>query len=414
MKKSLVATAIATAIAAPVANAGVVLYGKIHASIDYIDVDGFGGVYYPNRDEGPEDWDPVDEKAWYVSSRASRIGFKGTEDLGNGLSLIWKAETTYNLDSGGWGGGRNAYIGLTGDWGTFLYGRHDTPMKISTGKLDLFGDQLGDYNWSMGPNNALLGPGFNDVRAPNAIAYISPNWNGFTFAGAIVPGEGTDCIDPSDEPKCNNGLADSYSVAAMYSNNGLYLAAAYENLASTERDDAGGTPWGTFAGFSPALSPISGDSNSDSIHEWDEPLKKWRIGIGYTINAFTLGAVYENQDSSGLDSERHDRTNYEADIWQISGAYDFGNNRLKVAYGENKADLIQTDCDTCDKFHGAKSKHFAIGLDHKLSKRTTAYLVYAQADINDIFEEDSTDSGDDRLYQGGEESGFSMGLIHNF
>ena len=238
--------------------------------------------------------------------------------------------------------------------------------------------------------------------------------DGFTIAGAIVPGEGTDCIDPTDEPKCNNGLADSYSVAAMYSNNGLYLAAAYENLASTERDDAGGDPWGTFGGFSPALSPISGDSHSDSIHEWDEPLKKWRIGIGYTINAFTLGAVYENQDSSGLDSERHDRTNYEADIWQISGAYDFGNNRVKVAYGENKANLIQTDCDTCDKFHGAKSKHFAIGLDHKLSKRTTAYLVYAQADIDDIFEEDSTDSGDDRLYQGGEESGFSIGLIHNF
>ncbi|OOZ42936.1 porin [Solemya elarraichensis gill symbiont] len=65
MKKTFIAAAIAAAVAAPAANAGVTIYGKIHASIDMLDFEPYRGS---------------DEDAWYVASRASRIGFKGTED----------------------------------------------------------------------------------------------------------------------------------------------------------------------------------------------------------------------------------------------------------------------------------------------------------------------------------------------
>ena len=396
MKKSFIAAAIAAAVAAPAANAGVVVYGKIHASIDYISADdldvGFGGgAGWYGENLGSE-------KAWYVASRDSRIGFKGTEDLGNGLSLIWKAETEYDIDDGGWGGGRNAYIGLAGDWGTFLYGRHDTPMKISTGKLDLFGDQLGDYNWSAGPNNALLGPGFHDVRAANAIAYISPNWNGFTFAGAIVPGEGSDASGSPDA--VNNGLADSYSVAAMYSNNGLYVAAAYENLMSKTYHEDGTTSIGELA---PSLTPI----DDGSAIENDGEMKKWRIGAGYTMNAFTIGFVYEDQKIDDIDIEDNWwGMKYEAKIWQVSGAYDFGNNRVKVAYGVNDASVNEGGWN-----YDGKSKHWAIGWDHKLSKRTTAYAQYAEAKADDIV---GSSGASREYYDGAKTSAFSMGLIHNF
>ena len=378
MKKSLIAAAVAAVIVAPAANAGVVVYGKIHASIDYLSYEQTGYRLEQPPTGGEPHLVPYSytDSAWYVANRASRIGFKGTEDLGNGLSLIWKAETTYNLSEGGdgWGSGRNAYIGLAGDWGTFLYGRHDTPMKISTGRLDLFSDQLGDYNYDPNPQNALFGPGFHDVRAPNAIAYISPNWNGFTIAGAIVPGE-------NDGSSAGDGLADGYSIAAMYSNNGLYLAAAYEDI-----DDLGLIP-----------------------HE------KWRIGAGYTINAFTVNAVYENQESSWSG------VNEDNDVWQISGAYDFGNNRLKVAYGENKGDY------NCGMYCGydSKRKSWAIGLDHNLSKRTKAYIVYAQADNSVDYDHPPIDELPNDLVRvrvsslsfedpNMDVSGFSMGLMHSF
>ena len=90
MKKSILAAAIAAAVAAPAANANVTIYGKVHVSIDSYD----GSVYnWPGKD-GYWDEDSANVDQWQVKSRASRIGFKGTEDLGNGLSLIWKAETT--------------------------------------------------------------------------------------------------------------------------------------------------------------------------------------------------------------------------------------------------------------------------------------------------------------------------------
>ena len=61
-------------------------------------------------------------------------------------------------------------------------GRHDTPLKISTGKLDLFADTLADMNATVG---------FQDLRADNAVAYISPSFSGFTLAAAIVPAGGS-------------------------------------------------------------------------------------------------------------------------------------------------------------------------------------------------------------------------------
>ena len=403
MKKSLIIAAVTAAAAVPSVNAGVVVYGKIHASIDYLDTTESNAWYEDrynyrgpvNYEDGGNSWS---EKAWFVSSRASRIGFKGTEDLGNGLSLIWKAETTYNLDDGGWGSGRNAYIGLTGDWGTFLYGRHDTPMKISTARLDLFSDQLGDYNSTIIgshdlADNALLGPGFKDERAANAIAYISPNWNGLTIAAAIIPGE-----SPSYDA---TGIADAYSVAAMYSNNGLYLAAAYEEFGDSLWD---------------AIQTESGLSS----------FKQWRVGAGYTINAFTFNAVYENQKDGVYSNATYDR-----DIWQISAAYDFGNNRIKFAYGENKSDGTYSDSMTefpvLTEYHSSEdfeSKNWAIGLDHKLSKRTTAYIQYAAAESTSVSEsseyrEDLQNTGRWAQEDSGwktdyDISGFSMGLIHNF
>ncbi len=317
MKRSLITLAVATALSASAANANVTIYGKVHVSVDHVDQDG--------------------TSVWNVVSRASRIGFKGTEDLGNGLSLIWKAETGYDFSDGGaWDeGGRNAYIGLTGDWGTFLYGIHDTPFKMSTASLDLFADTLADNNNTIG---------FHDYRADNIISYISPNMNGLTVAAAIQAKEGK---------HGDTGLADAYSIAAMYSNNGLYLSAAYEDL--------------------------HGPGNNI------EHASKWRIGAGYTMNAFTANAIYEHRD----------RKNWDQDHWQLQGAYSFGNNVAKAMYGQS------------DSNYQGNLSSWAIGLDHKLSKRTTAYALYVDSEHNINSESGCSGSSCDG-------NGFSVGMIHNF
>ena len=349
MNKKLLPLAVAAAIATPMVAqaADVTTYGKLHVSID----------------DRQDDSNATD--GWDVVSRASRIGFKGVEDLGGGLKAIWKLEFQIAMaDADGSVGGesgntlvksRNMYVGFAGGWGTFLYGRHDTPFKISTGRLDKFVDTLADYN---GP----LGPGFQDIRADNAIAYISPSFAGLTIAAAIVPAgnttlsrNSTTVLDTSGQPVTidqgpqgnpdSDGLADTYSIALMYSNGPLYAAAAYETLDQE------------------LLSTTATDSAD-----------KWRLGAGFTLGAFDVGLIYEDQQDV-------------ATIWQIQASFAMGNNVIKAAYGEHDFDNAGTD------------DSYAVGLDHNFSKRTKAYILYAATD-KDIANTDL--------------SGFSFGIVHKF
>jgi predicted porin len=270
MKKTLIAAAVAAAVAAPAANAGVVVYGQIHNSIDYVNSVANNPAPVIGR-----------PKMWQVQSRASRLGFKGSEDLGNGLKAIWKIEMNYDTANGpavAAGTSRNTYVGLAGDWGTFLVGRHDTPYKMafySTG-IDMMGDTIADANTMYG---------YHEVRASNAIAYVSPNMNGLTAAVAIVPGENS---------PAGTGLADLWSLGLMYNNNGIKAALGYE-----------------------VLDGIGFVTN-----------KKYFGGIGYSMNAFDVALGYQNHDLGAVNNLK---------TWSLAAGYTFGNNKVMASYG--KVDL---------------------------------------------------------------------------
>jgi len=309
MKKTLIAAAVAAAVAAPAANAGVVLYGKIHVSIDYLDAEtsarcsGVSGSSTPGG-------------GFNVCDRTSRIGFKGSEDLGNGLKAIWKMESAVNIADGGsaggsWGSARNSYIGLAGDWGTFLYGRHDTPYKMAyyASGIDMLGDSFMD-------SNALYG--HQEWRRDNAIAYVSPNWNGLTFAAAVIPAEGSP--NPQDD-----SFADSYSLGVMYSNNGIKLSAGYE----------------------------------DTEGEVGEPSKNWMLGAGWSGNNFDISAVYVDQKVENT---------FDLDGYAVSAAYTWGNNKFIGTVG-------QSDWGTNDGLG------YGVAVQHMFSKRTSAYLGYSESEM---------------------------------
>jgi len=262
MNKKLIAAAIAAAVSAPAAMADVTVYGKIHMSVDSVDMD--NGSF-----DGQQ-----------ISSRASRLGFKGSEDLGNGLKAVWKLEYALTADepSNGLGGNaRDHYLGLAGNFGTVLLaGRANSPYKNSTGKMDFFSDELGDYNGTLG---------FEDQRLSNAIVYISPKFSGLQFSGGVMAGEAAGTAD---------GLADAYSMALTYNNAGIMAAIAHENM-----EDVGG--------------------GAD---------KKTRAGLGYKMDAFKVAGVYETEDNAGADTDR----------FQISAAYTMGNNTVKAMYGQEDVD----------------------------------------------------------------------------
>jgi predicted porin len=316
MNKKIIVAAIAAAVAAPMAAmADATVYGKIKVATQFTD-----------RSHGVGD-------SWGLQDQVSRVGIKGSEDLGNGLKAIYKLEFGTDVASSFTWSGRNAYVGLAGGWGTALAGRHDTPLKISTGKLDLFGDSAADYNPG-GQRGVGL---FIDRRANSAIAYISPSMAGLTFAGAVLNMQNDN--DWADGNSYNKDFLSGYSVAGMYSNG----------------------PWNGSIAYEVLNKELFGSNMKDD--------KLLRIGLGMLAFAnFTVTGLYETHENiNGWD-------NYDSDAWQLQAGYDIGNARIKGMYG---------DFDDKPSFgDGDDFQAWAVGMEYNLSKRTMTQVLYRSKDMD--------------------------------
>ncbi|MBM3273422.1 porin, partial [Candidatus Kaiserbacteria bacterium] len=235
MKKSLIALAVAGSFAAPAAfaaTANVDIYGVVNVALQDTDAS--------NSD-------------LQVTDNYSRIGFKGSEDLGGGLKALWQIESGLGGGTDGMGTGdigtRNTFIGLSGGFGTVLAGRHDTPYKIATGKYDIFGDTIADYNLGRLDGVQLIN-NTHDHRSPNAIAYISPNMSGFTLAAAVVATNTTANLDDGKN-------FDATSLALMYANGPLTVDVGYQDVGTNDS-------------------------------------KALKVGVGYSFGDLKLGFVYED------------------------------------------------------------------------------------------------------------------------
>lgn len=368
--------AVAAALAAPAAAfADATLYGRAHVSLNYFDVDEFADFGTPSVPQEDVLGNPSGFKGWDVSSNSSRLGVKGSEDVGNGLKMVYQlemevhfADNNSDINDGDRGRlrFRDSYVGLAGNWGTFFLGRHDTPYKDSSDKLDQFNDTIADYA------NIL---GFSDVRADSVVVYASPNFSGFEFAGALIPAGGSTV--EGDGNADADSIASAWSIAANYKNGPFFASLAYENL---------GEEHFPTARIIDELDPTF--SSEDDT--------KWRIGLGIIDwNGFTFGGLYEDRANvGGFDGE--DRS-----IWQIQAGYKFGNNAIKGAYGQTDLDASDIfEDDEVDFDFDGDIESWVIGFDHKFSKRSKVYALYTQVE---------DDRGDDDDW-----GGFSLGIIHKF
>jgi len=290
-----------------------------------------------------------------VENPANRLGVKGSEDLGNGLKAIYQVELGVNFASAddnipsGNNGGiaiRNSFVGLAGDWGTFLVGRHDTPLKISSGKLDLFVDTIADYNGTVG---------FQDLRTDNTVAYISPSFSGFSVAAALISGGGATA--GSGLNVNSDGINEAYSLAAIYNNGPFYASAAYEVLSNEMFMDSDTSNAGRGGCRSDGVELLNCDYVGDDF-------TKWRLGLGLLDwNGFTLTAIYEQQDdlpggqmSRGVATVNPDGTVdvagvsgvKEQRLWQVQAGYAFGNSQVKAMYGSVDRDAYKPFSGTLD------------------------------------------------------------------
>ena len=404
MQKKLLAIAIAAAVTAPVAaRADVTVYGQMHYSYDYV---------MAQEDEGATG-----------VARYSRIGFKGAEDLGGGLKGVWQIEGQINNDSNTMGF-RNTFVGLAGDWGTVLAGRHDTPYKISTQKLDFFTDRAADYNNIIGSYNGYL---VGDTRAPQTIAYVLPNLSGFTGALAYVDHyfdstPGSDCslrLLGGSPANCYSDESDTaLSAMLMYDNGGFFVTAAYEwaqgfNLLNAVNS---GVFVDTNAAANAAAVALGG--RSASVVFENPELNMWKVGLGYTFGGTTIGAIWENievkadnataLDATGAVIESVSIDDFDRGAYYLTAQHVFGANVIKGYYGWT---------DDTGSINDSGADMWAVGYDYNFSKRTTLYALYTQVanDDNAGYTANSAQGvGSAYSNPGDDVDVVSVGVIHKF
>lgn len=253
----------ALALAAPwfaLAQGNVTVYGLVEGGMIHVDNVGGGA------------------QTMGVTSRAngSRLGFRGTEDLGKGLQAIFALEQGFDtskgtLLQGGRAWGRMAYVGLKGRYGTITAGRQFNATIgylfpiAATGMWAWTGSHPGDLD------NLMSGYGDNSLK------YVSPKFGGFEFTGMYALGE-------QSGSSRRNALM---SLGLQYSQGPLRAALVYEDNDNPSTTIFGGTVDRDAPNYaSPVRNPV--------FRGYASARKQKIVGLGasYRVGAAQLGAVY--------------------------------------------------------------------------------------------------------------------------
>jgi predicted porin len=254
MKKVVLVAGLLSGIAGMAqAQTNVTIYGVIDLGLDYTNNvhTSTGGKSLVSMESG--------------YAQGSRLGFKGNEDLGGGLSAVFQLENGFAADTGklGQGGlmfGRQALVGLSSTTaGAVTLGRQYDSVVDFLAPMTANGNWAG-YLFSHPLDNDNTD---NSFRINNSVKYTSPTFSGFTFGGLYGFGE-----TAGDNTKNR-----TYSLGASYANGPLSAGLAYMNLSNTGTT-AGGSITPTDANFLAAKQKIFG------------------AGINYAIGDATLGFVY--------------------------------------------------------------------------------------------------------------------------
>ncbi len=208
MKKTLAAVAILGAFAAS-ASADVTVYGKADMGLGYIH---------------SENIDKVEMKSG--GSGASRFGIKGTEKIGEDLTVGFTYEAGFNLDTGKMNNevdrlfSRVAALQVKGSWGEVGVGYYGA-VDSGTGPYDFVGGLSAfGTGWYSNMGGQQLVMHTNDTRLENAITYKAPTFGGVTVAAQVASGtEGEEADRPGAEfthdVDMYYGLAASYKAGAL-------------------------------------------------------------------------------------------------------------------------------------------------------------------------------------------------------
>jgi predicted porin len=285
------------------------------------------------------------EQTLAIGKRANNtLGFKGAEDLGDGLKALFQLEIRYEPDNGfieqGAGGVQRplfqgqSRVGLQGAFGIVRFGRALTPFQEVSTQFEPFHGLPTPVGFQTdlavaGYTSAPLDPVGNSTnRFSNALWYTSPEVNGFQLVSAI-------------------GTKEANSGAALI---GRGSAAAPQYGANAEGSV---NPYSAVVTYrqGPAALMLAAERNAVET-------KLWSIAGALTpMPELKLMLSWQRQDQD------HTRlSNPKTKAWVLGGHYIIGVGKLIVGYGQKTPDGLE------------KTKQGSIGYEYSLSKRTYLYF----------------------------------------
>lgn len=297
------------------------VYGKINLSMDNVDEKAAGVTV---------------EDEWQLNSNASRVGLKGESKLTDTLNVIYKIEWEVTIDSDDANmKSRNRYIGLSGNFGTLLGGKHDTPVKLAQNDIDLFNDLPGDIKHTFEGENRI-----NDI-----VMYSTPRLGVFSATVGFAPSEGEFTGDNKAGEPGDNGPADGISLAADISTDMLYFALGIDR-------DIDGQDLERFVGqfeFGDLQLGVMAQHNETNSGSLDE--SGVFASAAYKVGSYILKAQYGTQEDD-VDDDQEDTVSLGVD-------HKLGKNTKWFAYYTQNKDTNGT---TKAK---DKEKILGVGLEHK-------------------------------------------------
>jgi predicted porin len=407
-KKTAVALAVGAAFTTPLlaqtTGSSLEIYGRLYPAFASFKASGSTatGAIPSNLVTGNT---PGDFKQRYsVDTYNSRVGFRGQEQLGGGLSAIWQIEQRTQLDRGDadFFANRDSFVGLRGGFGSVRLGRFDTIHNDYGNVTNFWGIKSGHFLSStslitdsgLGPNNL----GF-DVRRSNSVKYETPEFGGFQAGLSWSP----------DEAEGNPGRGDLnsniWAVAVKYSAGPLYLSAQYEQH-NDAFDGSTGTQNplvanGTFVGT--AFTPAAGASSKD---------RSMRVSARYAITpnhrlSGDLGRLEYNESGPGLFDS------YKRNILQVGWEASWGGPwRTVVTYARaSEGECSFTGGAACSA-DGLDANQLSAGVAYDFSKRTFLYTGFSRISLGESAQYDNWTNGTPP--RGADVTQWGIGVAHSF
>ena len=383
MNKKLMAVAVAGALAAPalaLAQASnVQIYGRANLGIDSVSSTGATAGSASDR-----------KSRTRVFDSSSRLGVRGTEDLGRGLKAVFLMESGVNVDNGGTTGqhggansstgtlaSREAYVGLAGNWGQVTFGKQNVWWTNLNDQTQANYINVGTP-YGTGTFGRLGGP---TTRTNDTMKYISPSMGGFTAFVSYAPGS----------ESAGGGADTNASIQGLTL---TYRGPVIAQLDVATRKGATGVP---------ARLDNSGTNFS--------------IGWPYAPGAH-LSVIFTRLENSGgtAGGIAAASDNLTQNGWQLNWTHMWGNVQGMAQYG--RIGQI-SGCTVGANCNNTGSNAWLVGVKYHLSKRTGIYASYTEVNnesnqYTDYYGGAMGVTAPGTSAAGADPKIFALGIQHNF